>query len=402
MRLNGRLSRAMTSILDLVRSSYLRSAPPSLYRLSMAPIAIRPPRRSRWAGLGLLAALALLAAPPRAGAQPPAEDPQATFGERIEVRLQTYVVRALDGYGDPILGLQPEDFRVTAGKREIPVSALDWQGYAAPAGAAAAEHPKLAPWPPAPARPATAEGRTLVFFVQADINAPNRTRGHLKLLPLLDEVLATLTPADRVAVVSFDSHLKLRQDLTADRARVKDALWHAVRFGGKPAEEPLEERSPFASRFAREEPEEVATPERAIEKTADALSILPGEKIVVFLGWGLGQYNAGFGGTRMTHEYGPALAALSRAHATVFVIDVDDSIYHDLEIGLRQVAADTGGTYEKTTYFPSQATRRLAHAITGYYLLSIDPDRLPPGHPEIRIELKARRGTVLARPTSRF
>lgn len=348
--------------------------------------------------LALLAALALLSAPFRAAAQPPAEEPQATFGERIEVRLQTYVVRALDDYGDPIVGLQREDFRVTAGKREIPVSALDWQGYAAPAAAAAEERPKLEPWPPVPPRPA-AEGRTLVFFVQADINAPNRTRGHLKLLPLLDEVLATLTPTDRVAVVSFDSHLKLRQDLTADRARIKDALWHGVRFGGRPPDEPLAERSPFASRFAREEPEEVATPERAIEKTADALAILPGEKIVVFLGWGLGQYNAGFGGTRMTHEYGPALAALSRAHATVFVIDVDDSIYHDLEIGLRQVAADTGGTYEKTTYFPQQAVRRLAHAITGYYLLSIDPDRLPAGASTVKIELRKRRGSLLVRPT---
>jgi len=243
-------------------------------------------------------------------------------------------------------------------------------------------------------------GRAIVFFVQADINNPHRTRGHLKMLPLLDEVLSTLTPADRVAVVSFDSHLKLRQDLTADRARVKDALWHAVRFGGRPPEEPLEERSPFASRFAREEPEEVATPERAIEKTADALSILPGEKVLVFLGWGLGRFTFGVG-TRMTHEYGPALAALSRAHATVFVIDVDDSIYHDLELGLRRVAADTGGTYEKTTYFPSQATRRLARAITGYYLLSIDPDRLPAGHREVKVELRKRRGTVLVRPTSR-
>ena len=95
------------------------------------------------------------------------------------------------------------------------------------------------------------------------------------------------------------------------------------------------------------------------------------------------------------------LAALSRAHATVFVIDVQDSIYHDLEIGLRRVAADTGGTYEKTTYFPSQATQRLARAITGYYLLSLDADRLPAGSGRVKVELRRRRGSVLVRPTSR-
>ena len=348
----------------------------------------------------LLAALLLAAASGRA------QDPQATFGERIEVRLSTFVVRVLDSYGAPILGLKPEDFRVTAGRREIPVSALDWQGFEATpmrAPAPAPEtHPAIEAWPPLPPRPllpvAEREGRTLVFFVQADINAPNRTKGHLRILPLLDEVLATLTPADRVAVVSFDSHLKLWQDLTADRGRVKDALWHAVRFGGRPSEPAAAERSPFAAHLERDEPLEVATPERAIQVMADALSSLPGEKVVVYLGWGLGAYTAGVG-VRMTHEYGPALDALARAHATVFVIDVDDSIYHDLEIGLRQVAADTGGTYEKTTYFPSQATSRLARAITGYYLLSIDPDRLPAGHTEVKIELRARRGTVLVRPT---
>jgi hypothetical protein len=102
----------------------------------------------------------------------------------------------------------------------------------------------------------------------------------------------------------------------------------------------------------------------------------------------------------MTHEYGPALSALGRAHATVFVIDVDDSIFHDLEIGLRQVAADTGGTYEKTTYFPSQATQRLARAITGYYLLSVDAQQLPAGHYPLKIELRRRHGTVLVRPTA--
>jgi VWFA-related protein len=347
--------------------------------------------------------LATLLAPAASGRAQEGSPPQATFGERIEVRLSTFVVRVLDSYGAPILGLKPEDFRVTAGRREIPVSALDWQGFEAPRAAAAAPdaHPALEAWPPLPPRPllpvAEQEGRTLVFFVQADINAPNRTKGHLRMLPLLDEVLATLTPADRVAVVSFDSHLKLWQDLTADRGRVKDALWHAVRFGGRPPEPAAAERSPFAAHFERDEPVEVATPERAIQVMADALTSLPGEKVVVYLGWGLGQLAGG--ALHMTHEYGPALDALARAQATVFVIDVDDSIYHDLELGLRQVAADTGGTYEKTTYFPSQATSRLARAITGYYLLSIDPDRLPAGHAEVKIELRGRRGTVLVRPT---
>ena len=122
----------------------------------------------------------------------------------------------------------------------------------------------------------------------------------------------------------------------------------------------------------------MATPERALQVTGDALADLPGEKVVVFLGWGLGRYVGGFG-TRMTPEYGPAVDALLRARASVFAIDVNDAISHDLELGLRRVAEDTGGTYEKTTYFPSQAASRLARVITGYYLL--DRPRPAAGRP---------------------
>ncbi len=390
-----RLSASLALLCPLLASALpVRSGPPAAGPSS----AQQPSSQSATAPPPALPDAEAAGAATAADEPPRQTEPLATFGERIEVRLATYVVRALDSYGEPILNLKPADFRVTASGKEVPISSVDWQGYEAePAPVEAA--PTLAPWPPAPPRPAASEGRTMIFFVQADINAPVRTRGHLKLLPLLDEVLKTLTPADRVAVVSFDSHLKLWQDLTADHARVKDALWHAVRFGGHTPAASTAERSPFAARFARAEPEEVATTERAIQVTAEALAAIPGEKVMVYLGWGLGRYIAGFG-TEMTHEYGPALSALGRAHATVFVIDVDDSIYHDLEAGLKQVASDTGGTYEKTTYFPSQATHRLARAITGYYLVSVDAQSLPAGNYHLKIDLRHRRGSLLVRPTA--
>ena len=45
--------------------------------------------------------------------------PQEAFTDEITVALSTVVVRAVDTWGRPILGLQPKDFRVRAGKREI-------------------------------------------------------------------------------------------------------------------------------------------------------------------------------------------------------------------------------------------------------------------------------------------
>jgi len=93
--------------------------------------------------------------------------------------------------------------------------------------------------------------------------------------------------------------------------------------------------------------------------------------VILFLGWGLGRY--GFGGFRMRpNDYPQALAALRRSNASVFVLDVMDAASHTLEIGLKQVAAQTGGVYIRTAVNPMQAFRRMAQALSGYYLVSVD------------------------------
>ena len=60
----------------------------------------------------------------------------------------------------------------------------------------------------------------------------------------------------------------------------------------------------------------------------------------------------------------------SRARVTVFALDVTNADYHTLEVGLEQVAEDTGGFYAKTHLFPSQAINRLERALEGHYVLT--------------------------------
>jgi hypothetical protein len=84
---------------------------------------------------------------------------------------------------------------------------------------------------------------------------------------------------------------------------------------------------------------------------------------------------------------------------TVFAIDVTNADFHDLEAGLEQVAADTGGFYAKTNLFPGQAITRLEGAIAGYYVLVVVKPELAPGEHAVAIELTRQRGTVLATPT---
>jgi hypothetical protein len=372
------------------------------------------------------AASAAARAPSSAPAPVPAADPGPAsaprFGEEIAVRLVTVVVRVVDGAGDPVLGLTPADLRVRVGRREVPVAAVDWvsagaAGAAAgPAGAAGAAvddaRPPRAPagsaagpeaTPALPALPFDSPGRLVVFFVQADNNAPSRVRGHLRTLPFTRELLAALQPADRVAVVSFDSHLKLWLDFTRDHGPVPAAIYQAIHFGGRPPGPdgggPGAAGDPSLARhFDFDAALRAASPERALAVTAAALAALPGEKELVFLAWGLGDFSPM--GTKMTPAFAPAVQALTAARASVFVLDVTEADSHSLEVGLRGIADATGGTYDKTNLFPSLAMRQLARTISGYYVLSFDAATLPESGGSVEVELRGRRGIVLLRPTA--
>jgi VWFA-related protein len=320
------------------------------------------------------------------------ERPEAAFGDEISVALHTLTVRVVDGAGNPVLGLLPEDFRVTVKKKEIPVVALDWIA-AGDAGEPPAPPPVETATEPSPS-PA-AQGKLVLFFVQADLN-PTRISGQLRLRPYSEEFLATLDPADRIAVVAFDSHLRLWLDWTNDHEAVHQAIDRAMLFGGASRVAAEGEPAALARHFDFAAAKKAASPERALEVTAAALAPYRGEKVIVYLGWGLGRFGAD--GVKMTPAFAPAVRALRAAKASVFVLDVTSADYHSLEVGLEAVAEATGGTYAKTFVFPGLATKALARTIAGHYLLTLDQAQLPDETGELRIELRGKKGIVLARP----
>ena len=326
-----------------------------------------------------------------AGAQ---EEPRIE-GETIDVSLSTVVARVVDTWGAPVLDLKPEDFRVRAGKREIPVAAVDWISEEEPPLPAPAPPEAGETGAPAPAPSVSRPGRMVVFFVQADLN-PTRISGQLRLRLHTRGLLDTLPPADRVAVVSYDSHLKLRQDFTRDHEKVYAALDRSMLYNPEDEIAPAGSES-LAAYFDTEAARQAASPERALELTALALEPFPGEKTLIFLGWGLGRF--GGGGVSMIPAYRPAVRALAAAHASVFVLDVTSADAHSLEVGLQNVADATGGVYLRTFRFPGLATQILAKAISGYYVITLDKAELTGVKGSLRIELRdGRRGTVIARP----
>ena len=328
--------------------------------------------------------------PASEGPGPGAEDPRpdATFRETLTVALSTYRVRALEQDGSPVLGLRPEDFRVRVGRKDAPVVAVDWmaagQSYGSDLPPEVLAQTGLTVAPP---------GQLLVFFVQAGLHS-SRMRGQLRQVPRARDLLGTLGRDDRVAVVSFDSHLKLRLDFTRDFHAVEEALADSIRFGKLPPLLKAGRYPSLARSFDAAAAKKIATAEAALEFTANALYPLLGDKTMVFIGWGLGDYTDG--GVRYGLDYDRARAALAAARTSVFVLDISEADYHTLELGLQQIARDTGGTYERVFRRGTIATRRLARTLSGYYLVSFEREVSgKEKEKSVRITLRDRRGELI-------
>jgi VWFA-related protein len=336
-----------------------------------------------------LSAVALvLLAPALAAAQEPAPPPDIRFRDRADVESVVLDARVVDGAGRPIVGLAPRDFRLKVGGRAVAVDSATWVAEDAP------PDPEVAAAALAAGAPSLPRGRRIVFFFQKDLE-PSRVMGFLQMLRRARDMLDDLGEEDRVAVVSFDSHLRLWSDFTADRERLRHVLDRSILF----EREPVANVQPAPSLLENLDPGEArqaASPESALLLIGEALEDVPGAKSVVLFGWGMGTWSPGIG-VFLDRDYGPARRALVRARVSVFALDITNADYHTLEVGLEQVAEDTGGFYAKTHLFPGQALTRLGRALSGHYVLTFARPPLPRGEHEIEIGLVGKKGTVLAR-----
>ncbi len=339
-----------------------------------------------------LAVLGALCSVPAAAQEPtpPAEEPPR-FIDRIAVERVLLDLRIVDSKGQPLLGLGPADVTVTVDGNRAVVDSLRWVSSAMPyaegltPGQAAAAGVEAAP-----------AGRLIVFFFQKDISESTRVTGLMRMKSRAAKLLDSLEPEDRVAVVSFDSHLRLWSDFSTDRRRLRRMVEHSILMADPRQVLPEDPPSLFDS-FDDAAAQRAASAEAGLLVLARALAPLPGTKSVAFFGWGLGQLSAGR--VTMLPEYDAAREALKSARAIVFSLDITDADYHSLESGLEQVAGDTGGFYVKTHLFPELAMSRLEGALAGYYSLSFEKPFLPRGVHDVEVRLVGRRGEVLSTGT---
>jgi len=311
----------------------------------------------------------------------------AQFRERIDVVRILVDLRVTDYSGNAITDLTPPDFAVTIGGKHAIVESVEWIDDSGAAGSQPTEDPRRAESPP-----------LHILFVQTDFARESfRVSGQLSFLRYAEKMIDAFPAEDRIAVVQFDSHLKLRLDFTSDKEQVRAALRETIRTNIPPPPPVVPEPS-LASRLDRADMRRATDSETGLLIVGNALRSIPGPKTILLLGWGLGRLSNGR--VMMSKKYALAREALDAARTTIFAIDVPSADYHDLEMGLRQAAADTGGLYVKTFRFPQIAVDRVQRTLAGHYEMELRrPDDLEPGTHDLRVRVK-RRGTLVLAPST--
>jgi len=317
-----------------------------------------------------------------------AQEPKP-FTERVDVHRVLLDVRVTNGLGQPIEALTTGDFVVRIDGKPAPVESAVWM-----TGALRSEGFIATPdGSPVTARTPTVEGRLIVFLIQKDLE-PSRITGLMRLLIDAGPFFAGFTPRDRVAVLSFDSRLRIWSDFTNDLDRVRGLLQRDILMREPAALIESDAPSLVAGLGARQA-QGAATMEEALALVGGALERLPGAKSVIVFGHGFGRF--GMGGVTLAPDYDEARRALSAARASVFCLDVTRADYHSLEAGLQQVAEDTGGFYERTHIFPGRALNRLAGVLGGHYVLMVERPPVRKGRHRVDVAVPHRDATVLVR-----
>lgn len=323
----------------------------------------------------------------------------AQVAEQITVERVLVDARVTDRRGNAIAGLKASDFAVRIDGKPATVESAEWIPESAVAREAADAKNDVevntSLDQPAP------RGRLLVFLFQTDF-ARNQSRvvGQQQVIVSGDSWVDWLDPEDRVAVFSFDSHLKFRLDFTGNKDHIQDAMRQSLLTDEPPPPRTVPMPS-LAKRLDPKEMKDAASTDRAMIVLANALRSIPGPKSLILFGWGLGQMSGGR--VWMDKRYPAARYALESARVSVFSIDFTQADFHSLQVGLGQVAGDTGGFYAKTFNFPKQAIERLQKTLEGHYELEVrKPATDVKGLHTIEVEVPAQRDAVVLARSSYF
>lgn len=331
---------------------------------------------------------------------------EAQYTETITVSRVVLDLRVTKVNGDPVKDLKPEEFTIFVGGKPARVASATWVDDAA---FDTGEEPPLELEAMDPAEflalveqrekdgEHAARGRLFVAFVQTDFQrASPRVRGQLRFRSYANDLVRSFEPSDRVAVFSFDSHLKFRRDFTVDKKDAAKAMGDSIYIDLPPDPSPVGEPS-LARYLDREEMKRATSAEAGLLIVAKALANIEGPKTLLLCGYGLGDRMRG--AVIMRHDWPAARDALLDARVTIVSLNTSEAP-GQLSAGLAHAANSTGGFYASTANFPQQAINRTKRTLQGRYDLELIVDQsLGAGTHKVEASVK-RRGTIVMAPMS--
>ncbi len=329
----------------------------------------------------LTLALALVLAPALAAQEQP---PQGQFEGQIDVNEVLLDVLVTDRNGNVIVGLGPGDFVVTEDGKPVDITGVTFYS-----------NRRLLESPNVIKNRAgnidrVPEDRFFVLFFDdqksAAMEAPELLSSQMDAVQRTrDWIRKELLPNDWVAVVSYDSKLKVQQDFSRDRKALVDAVNDAMkgkdREGNWPSRIKADDGS-APSLFAglprgKELRDKTTSVYDALRVLADAAGDVRGRKNLLLFGNGLpGRINT-FGQAQPDPRYySDMVHALNDNNVAVYPIDLTPAGgQHTLSDSMNLLASDTGGRYFFNFTNFSTPLAQVAQENSGYYLLSFTAEK---------------------------
>ncbi len=280
----------------------------------------------------------------------------AQVQETIDVSRIIVDARIWNADGTIPTTLAPADLRARVDGKPAEIVSVEW----------VYDLPDKQPDPdsPAPAR----KGRTLIYLVQTDFGrAAQRVAGEMNLIHDFGKFLDTVSPDDRIALLTFDSHLVLRLDFTNDREQLRKAFDRVLRI--EDVGPVLTGASPsLAALLDPATLRRTATSEEALTLLARVLRTVDGPKSLILFGWGLSDPLGGKPWVSMSFHRMSAELAASR----ITVYSLNFGVGAQMRAGLESMAEETGGFYASTHGVAfDNAIQRLESALQGHFEIEL-------------------------------
>jgi VWFA-related protein len=364
-------------------------------------------RIMRMTAIALIAICGLGRAATAQGQAPQGQDPQGQFTGKVNVNEVLLDVLVTDANGNVIVGLDKNDFVVKDNGNPVDLTGVTFYSNRR----LLESNPTLAKQGVSTEQ-GTEDRYFILFFedqkdtaqeaprlISQQLEAAKRARGWVD---------GDMQPNDWVAVVSYDTRLKVQQDFTHDRKALVQAIGDAVK-----AKDP---EGNYPSRIDTSKPSLLAGLPKGKElrkktpKIYDALQVIArsagnirGRKNLLLFTFGLPSNETPFGQFVPDKRYFlPTVNALNANNVAVYSLDLTPpAVQHTLSDSLNLMSNDTGGRYFYNVTNFSTPLDQIAKENNGYYLLSYQSEQ-PAGksgfqnvtvttaNPEFRV--KARKG----------